>query len=200
MNNYIIHSVIRREILEEKKQRLFDAARLLFMEDGFKKTNVAGITKKAGVAVGSFYRFYDSKEDIFIQIYKVENENTKHQILKNVNFDEEPHKLIHQVLKAIFVQSSDNRILKVWFDESSINEVISKQINLEQGFAYITFTKLIDHWNEEDMIKPGMTKKRIMAMFSVISVVDIHQNEIQTDNYFQTISDMLDSFLLLILK
>ncbi|MDN6147197.1 MAG: TetR/AcrR family transcriptional regulator, partial [Tetragenococcus koreensis] len=58
----------------DKKQTLFAAARELFFEQGFKKTNIAAITKQANVAVGTFYKYYSSKEEIFYEVYQAENE------------------------------------------------------------------------------------------------------------------------------
>lgn len=186
--------------MEDKKKKIFDAARKLFLEKGFKKTNIAGIAKEANIAVGSVYRFYESKEAIFVQVYNYENEMVKHDILKKLDFDEEPHELLHQVVQSIFDHSSNNKILQVWFDESKINALIAEQVNLSDSFVYATFSKLIDHWISKRLVKDGLTKDRIMNFFNLIAVVDIHQNEIQTDNYFQTLSDLIDSFLLFILK
>ena len=51
--------------MDDKKERLTSAAHSLFLKNGYKNTNIAQIAKKAGVAVGSFYNYYASKEDIF---------------------------------------------------------------------------------------------------------------------------------------
>lgn len=186
--------------LEDKKTKIFEAARELFLENGFKKTNVAGIAKRANIAVGSFYRFYDSKEDIFVQIYNHENEQIKREILAEVDFDQEPHQLFHQVLQSIFEHSTDNKILQVWFDESKINDLIVQTVDIDQSFAYVTFSKLVDQWIVQDKVKTNLTKQRIMELFNVLTIVDIHQNEITTDDYFQTLNDLVDSILLFILK
>mgnify|MGYP001004568543 FL=1 len=54
--------------MDDKKERLTSAAHSLFLKNGYKNTNIAQIAKKAGVAVGSFYNYYASKEDIFFFI------------------------------------------------------------------------------------------------------------------------------------
>ena len=55
--------------MDDKKERLTSAAHSLFLKNGYKNTNIAQIAKKAGVAVGSFYNYYASKEDIFLAVY-----------------------------------------------------------------------------------------------------------------------------------
>jgi AcrR family transcriptional regulator len=47
--------------------RLVVAARTLFAERGYSAVNVADICKSAKVAKGSFYRYFDSKEAIFLE-------------------------------------------------------------------------------------------------------------------------------------
>lgn len=47
------------------RRRLLDAARTVFERDGFIKARVVDIAKAAGVAHGSFYTYFDSKQAIF---------------------------------------------------------------------------------------------------------------------------------------
>ena len=44
---------------------LLDAAAVEFGEKGFHEGSVSGITRRAGVALGSFYTYFDSKDAIF---------------------------------------------------------------------------------------------------------------------------------------
>ncbi|TKD52930.1 TetR/AcrR family transcriptional regulator [Sphingomonas baiyangensis] len=44
---------------------ILDAAALEFGEKGFHEGSVSGITRRAGVALGSFYTYFDSKDAVF---------------------------------------------------------------------------------------------------------------------------------------
>jgi AcrR family transcriptional regulator len=44
---------------------LLDAAAIEFGEKGFHEGSISGITRRAGVALGSFYTYFDSKDAIF---------------------------------------------------------------------------------------------------------------------------------------
>lgn len=44
---------------------LLDAAAAEFGEKGFHESSVVGITRRAGVALGSFYTYFDSKDSLF---------------------------------------------------------------------------------------------------------------------------------------
>ena len=50
------------------KEKLFEAAKIIFSEKGYWNTRVSDIVKKAGVAQGTFYLYFKSKEDIFREI------------------------------------------------------------------------------------------------------------------------------------
>ncbi|MEW4448746.1 TetR/AcrR family transcriptional regulator [Qipengyuania sp. JC766] len=46
-------------------RKLLDAAGAEFGEKGFHETSISGITMRAGVALGTFYTYFDSKDAIF---------------------------------------------------------------------------------------------------------------------------------------
>jgi AcrR family transcriptional regulator len=49
----------------ETRRRLLDAAEAEFGEKGFHEGSISGITRRAGVALGTFYTYFESKEEIF---------------------------------------------------------------------------------------------------------------------------------------
>jgi AcrR family transcriptional regulator len=50
---------------ERTLRKILDAARHEFGERGFSDTSIVGITQRAGVALGTFYTYFDSKEALF---------------------------------------------------------------------------------------------------------------------------------------
>lgn len=55
---------------EQVRRKLLDSGYELFLSSGFRRMTVAGITKRAGIAVGTFYNFYESKEQFVIALIK----------------------------------------------------------------------------------------------------------------------------------
>lgn len=53
---------------EQTRQNLLDAALHMFSEKGYQHTKVSDIVKKAGVAQGTFYLYFQNKESIFSSI------------------------------------------------------------------------------------------------------------------------------------
>lgn len=54
----------------EKYHQILKAAVKVFAEQGFFQSTVAQVAKEAGVADGTIYLYFKSKDDILIQIYK----------------------------------------------------------------------------------------------------------------------------------
>jgi AcrR family transcriptional regulator len=50
---------------ERTMRKILDAARYEFGERGFSDSSIVGITQRAGVALGTFYTYFDSKEAVF---------------------------------------------------------------------------------------------------------------------------------------
>ncbi|MDX1571237.1 MAG: TetR/AcrR family transcriptional regulator [Xanthomonadales bacterium] len=50
---------------KKTREKLLQAAEIEFGEQGYHQAAVSGITKRAGVALGTFYVYFDSKEEIF---------------------------------------------------------------------------------------------------------------------------------------
>ncbi len=55
-------------IPEEKRQRILAVATNEFASYGFENTSIEKIAKRACISVGSIYRYFDSKEDMFITV------------------------------------------------------------------------------------------------------------------------------------
>jgi len=53
---------------ERTRARLLEAARKVFEEDGFLEARITDISKRAKLSHGSFYHYFDSKEQIFREL------------------------------------------------------------------------------------------------------------------------------------
>ena len=53
---------------ESIRERLFESARRRAIDIGVKKTSLEALTADAGISKSSFYKFYDSKEQLFLEV------------------------------------------------------------------------------------------------------------------------------------
>jgi len=63
----------RQKKKETRKSAILNAARKLFFEKGFKAVTVDSIAAHAEISKGSVYLYFDSKEEIYIQVLVADN-------------------------------------------------------------------------------------------------------------------------------
>ena len=52
----------------ETRARLVDAAKHVFEDDGFLEARISDIAERAGLSHGSFYHYFESKEEVFLEV------------------------------------------------------------------------------------------------------------------------------------
>ena len=58
------HKATFDNISQEKRMRIINAATTEFALKGFDNANINNIAKKAGVSVGSLYKYFTNKQDV----------------------------------------------------------------------------------------------------------------------------------------
>jgi AcrR family transcriptional regulator len=58
------------EVLIPTRERLLSAAREVIEEGGYGAASVIAIAERAGVAAGTLYRHFDSKEELFVEVFR----------------------------------------------------------------------------------------------------------------------------------
>jgi AcrR family transcriptional regulator len=58
------------EVLAPTRERLLGAAQALIEEDGYGAATVLAIAERAGVAAGTLYRHFASKEELFVELFR----------------------------------------------------------------------------------------------------------------------------------
>lgn len=185
--------------MSDKKADILNCGRELFSSNGFKDTNVSDITKMAGIGVGTFYNYYSSKEKLFLELFIEENEKLKRSIMKAVDLDDEPLKLIKQLMLLNISGMNSNPILMEWYNKDVFNKV-EQQYREENGnkavdFLYDSFIELIKKWQAEGKIRNDIDCEMVMAFFSSLINIDTHKEEIGIQ-YFPHILDYLAEFIL----
>lgn len=66
--------------MKEKEQKILDAALQLFVEKGFHGTSTAEIAKTAGVATGTLFHYFKTKEELINSLYHYTKETMFSQL------------------------------------------------------------------------------------------------------------------------
>ncbi|MBD3194986.1 MAG: TetR family transcriptional regulator [Candidatus Lokiarchaeota archaeon] len=185
--------------MKGKKATLKKCGRKLFSSKGFKDTKVAEITDMAGMATGSFYRYYKSKDHLFIEIFLEENVKLKKKITDQVDLNSDPMTIIKQMMFLNQKGMSENPILNEWYNTeifSKIEQKYRKEEGIEQmDFLYDQFVDIVKDWQDNKIMRNDIDTEMIMAIFSAIINIDTHKDEIGIQ-YFPQVLEYLVEFVI----
>ncbi len=185
--------------MDDKKMILFDCAKERFATKGFKDTAIADITGRAGFSVGTFYNYYPSKDKLFLEILEQETADLMKHIIQSVNPDDDPVKLIKQVLLLNMQGVRSNPILSQWYNPDVYGK-IERAFRDDSGlskidFLYRYFIELVEKWQAEGKMRADISSEMIMAIFGAIIQIGYHKEEIGLQ-YFPALQDHLTDFAL----
>lgn len=69
---------------EATRRRLLEAAELVFAEQGYHEASIVKITERAGIGLGTFYLYFDSKQAIFEALVLDLNRRVRHSMSESM--------------------------------------------------------------------------------------------------------------------
>ena len=118
------------------REALVLAAREVFERDGFLEARITDITAHAGVAAGSFYTYFTSKEDAFAAVMAEVEEEMLHPRMREIADRDDPVKVIEAANRAYLSSYRRNaRLMGLMEQVAQIDERFH-QLRLERTRAF----------------------------------------------------------------
>lgn len=181
----------------DKKQALKTAAHDVFSKKGYKATGISEIAKQAGVAVGSFYNYYESKEAIFLDVHIDENNHARQVMMNEIDWERD----IVEVISQIFGQSrslvSSNKILMEWYNPA-ISDKLHNYYSSEEGKAANPFHQFLVETFTNRMLAEGYSQEKtqeVLQVYQLFDYMDTHITEKDFPNVSQTIETLAAYFV-----
>ena len=92
----------------EKRERILDAAERIFAENGFYNARVAEIARSAGVADGTIYLYFKSKDDLLICLFESRMERVNDLLARAVATVTSPTAKLLAILSTYLKLVGDN--------------------------------------------------------------------------------------------
>lgn len=112
-------------------RKLLDAAAAEFAERGFHETSISEITRRAGMALGSFYTYFDSKEAIFRALVGDMSEAVKQAARDALRDDMRPLEIERAALEAFLRFAGEHKEIYRIIDESEFVDADSYRRHYE---------------------------------------------------------------------
>ncbi len=110
--------VPRTERGRQTLRKLLDAAAKEFGEKGFHEASISGITRRAGTALGSFYTYFDSKDEIFRALVKDMSGQVASHAAGAITPDLPPFEVERAALQAFLEFARDKKEIYRIIDEA----------------------------------------------------------------------------------
>ena len=121
------------KIAADKRERLMREAALVFAERGFNQTDVAELAVRAGVAKGSIYNYFESKEELYLYVCRDGIERSRQAIYGDMNLDWDVYRQIEHIFRkgARFVRAFPEYLILYTNISSAGMDRFSNQMSLE---------------------------------------------------------------------
>ena len=86
--------IIRKTLIRNGKE--------LFSKYGLKKTSITELTNTAGIAQGTFYKFFESKEELYFEILELEESESAEYLENIVKSSKSAKESIKKIIKCTF--------------------------------------------------------------------------------------------------
>jgi AcrR family transcriptional regulator len=123
------------------RERILDGASRAFKTSGFRATSVPAIASEAGVSVGLIYRYFPSKEELFLSVCARETEATVDELAASLGQIADPHQRLEAAVDQ-FVSSLDEGwgaiVVHAWAEADRnprVRDMLRRVFDQQRGFA-----------------------------------------------------------------
>ena len=163
----------------DKRQALKTAAYDVFSKKGYKEAGISEIAKRASVAVGSFYNYYNNKEAIFLDVYVEENDRVRQAMMDDIDWQQDLVELVRQIFEQSRSLVSSNKILAEWHNPA-VSRTLRGYYSSGKGKARNTFHQFLVKTFTGRMVAEGYSEEKIQDILQVYNLfyyMDIHITE-----------------------
>ena len=180
--------IIRRALLEKGRQ--------LFEAYGLKKTNVEDLARAAGISKGAFYIFFDSKEELFMEILEQFEEDFRAQIFSHAFEPQADSRQQFADLLRRALLSWDNYPLLKQFDRQTFDYLVRKlpferiQAHVNNDDAFVA--TFIDKWRAGGR-EMAHDPRTVSGLMKALFFVSLHKDDFGPDAYPGTMDTLIEA-------
>lgn len=180
---------------ERIKEGLIREGRKLFSQYGLRKTTIKDITSAVGIAQGSFYNFYPSKEELYFEILDLESQKIRKNIGEKLDLiKDNPGAALKKVIMESFMALGENGLFKDLFSGNTYDILLRKlpeeKIKEHIMMDYASMKPLIVKWQNEGILKKK-SPEAIVGLLHVLFYISLHKKEFG-ENYRDIFELLLD--------
>ena len=156
-----------------RRSELIAAARTVFERSGYLESRLTDITKQAGCATGSFYTYFDNKDEVFAAVLDLAQEDMLHPGMARVS-DEDLYGALEAANRAYLLAYQRNaKLMRLMEQVATIDEGFREQRRLRGEVFIRRNAKAIEALQERGLadptLEPGLAARALSAMVDKIA-------------------------------
>ncbi len=141
---------------KNKEDHILDVAKKIIEEKGFHNTRVDDIAERAGVAKGTLYLYFKSKDDLFSKLIEREYNKVVAGLVKVVELKDDVTSKLDAVIEGFLKYMEENRdfFLSIMYEAPSIKkDNLRKRIRENNRVIQETLGRLVEEGIKEGIIR-----------------------------------------------
>jgi AcrR family transcriptional regulator len=169
------------------RQGLLDSGREHFARYGLKKTTMVDLTRPVDIAPSTFYQFFDSEEELYLEILEREGEEIAERVIAaSLDAYDDPERAIATFLREIMDVIETNPLVRRIIVEDELDRLRAQfsdgelAAERERDVAY--FLPYIEQWHDEGRIV-GADPETAAHAIRAVTFLTLHEEDIGEDIY-----------------
>lgn len=176
---------------DEKKDRIFGAALKEFSARTFSQASLNQIIKNAGIPKGSFYQYFEDKEDLYLYLREVASREMT-ELLSNISgmdldadvFDVIMHETVEFLERGKIKPGYVEAMMLMEMDDSEF----IKKMRKSSSNRYV---EMLERDKQRGLIKPEVDSKLVINMISTFSLYEFFRNGSEKEMYLKNFNEAI---------
>lgn len=176
------------QIREDKKNKILDESVIYFAKHGLDGTKIGDLSKTIGIAQGSIYSYFDSKEDLFEQVQILSQKRIGEEEFDRINEkDVPPVRKLRYISDFILKNLAGNDMYCAYFYLAFYDQVMGRNNNKKSSENHImdVMIRIISQGQKEGSFAKGDARKAAEYYLGVVylySIKKLHDPKIELLN------------------
>ena len=183
---------------ERIREELVESGRELLVTYGPEKTNVADVTEPVGIAKSTFYRFFDSKTDLYLEVFMRESEDFRERVEAELSGVEDPREGLERLFRCYAEFAEGNLLVQRMITSDNYRELFGdvspERMEEYQAEGMAAYAPFVERFQEEGSGPlAGMEPSTVLGVMGTIGLLVLHEQEYEQygEGYYEEVRDAL---------
>jgi len=174
------------------KEDLIETGRELLRTYGPRKTNIEDVTDPVGIAKSTFYRFFDSKADLYIAIVERESDEMLETFAAEIDAAETPREALERFMRCLMEFAETNPLIQ--YRDAFLNSISPEKMKELGKRQFEEYLPLIESLQEA--AGPPLAEydpATVLGVMGVAEYLAIHKDEYEMyrEGYYEEVQEVV---------